>query len=283
MRYPASHRNMLWTIVRAFTLITSLIGCGDMSSVSTPAAPAPPGPLTILTADPLPAGAVGTDYNVTLAPIVGTPPYTWSLAPGSPTLPNGLALTPSTGKILGVPTTATATRLTEFTLQDSKGQSVQQVLAITVNAAPIPLAILTPSLRAGTINQLYATALGGTGGTTPYTWGLKSGSTPLPDGLSLDSSTGAITGTPTVTSSATHLFTLRDITSLTVEKSLTLTISAVPLSITTNSPLPQGTANQNYSATLAAASRLAPAVSTIHSPSLIPHHPHPKQRPRHCN
>ena len=251
MRYPASHRNILWTIVRAFTLITSVIGCGDVSSVSTPAAPAPPGPLTILTADPLPAGAVGTDYNVTLAPIGGTPPYTWSLAPGSPTLPNGLALTPSTGKILGVPTTATATRLTEFTLQDSKGQSVQQVLAITVNAAPIPLAILTPSLRAGTINQLYATALGGTGGTTPYTWGLKSGSTPLPDGLSLDSSTGAITGTPTVTSSATHVFTLRDITSLTVEKSLTLTISAVPLSITTTS-LPQGTANQNYSATLAA-------------------------------
>jgi Putative Ig domain len=243
--------NMLWAVLFCFAATVGFNGCSDVSNVSAPPAPAAPGPLTILTSDPLPAGTVGIDYNVTLAPIGGAPPYTWSLALGSPTLPNGLTLTPSNGKILGVPTAVTATKLTEFKLQDSKGQSVQKVLAITVNAAPIPLAILTPSLQAGTINQHYATALGGTGGTTPYTWGLKSGSTPLPDGISLDPTTGAITGTPTVTSSATHVFTLQDITSFTVEKTLTLTISAVPLSITTTS-LPQGTASQNYSEQLAA-------------------------------
>ena len=77
-----------------------------MSGASVSAAP---GPLTILTASPLPAGTVQADYNVTLTPNGGTPPYTWSLAPGSPALPDGLALTPSNGKILGVPTTATAT------------------------------------------------------------------------------------------------------------------------------------------------------------------------------
>ena len=242
--------NMSWAVLLFFAVTLSFYGCGDISNVSTtPPAPAP-GPLTILTADPLPAGTVSLDYNVTLAPNGGTPPYTWSLAPGSPTLPDGLALTPSNGKILGVPTTATATRLTEFKLLDSKGQSVQKVLSITVNAAPTPLTILTSSLPSGSINQPYARALSGTGGTTPYTWGLKAGSPPLPSGLTLDPS-GVLSGTPTVTSNATHTFTLTDVTLLTVEKPLQLSIKAIPLSITTPS-LPQGTANQHYSAQLAA-------------------------------
>ncbi|THJ20908.1 MAG: hypothetical protein CAF44_010420 [Nitrospira sp. CG24D] len=248
-RHPY-HRSTLWAVLLPILVALSLSACGDVSTISAPSAPAASGPLTILTSDPLPVGTVQADYNVTLAPNGGTPPYTWSLTTGSPALPDGLTFTPSTGKIGGVPTAATATRLTEFTLQDSKGQAVQKVLAITVNAAPTPLAILTDSLPTGTINQLYAFALGGTGGTTPYTWGIKSGSAPLPDGLILDPS-GVISGTPVMTGNDSHIFTLRDATGLTVEKSLALTISSVPLSITTSS-LPQGTANQNYSAALAA-------------------------------
>jgi hypothetical protein len=227
-------------------------GCGDVSTVSAPppaTAPAPPGPLTILTSSPLPAGTTTVLYDITLAPSGGTPPYTWSLAPGSPALPNGLALDQSTGNISGIPTTA-VTRAPEFSLQDSKGQSFQKVLSITINVAPTPLSILTTSLPPGSINQLYAFALSPTGGTTPYTWDLKAGSQPLPSGLTLTSN-GVISGTPTVTSNDTHTFTLTDATSLTIEKSLQLSIKAIPLSITTNS-LPQGTANQSYSETLAA-------------------------------
>ena len=250
MRHHSSHRNILRTVLFSVVATLCLNACGDVSNVSGPPAPASPGPLTILTSSPLPAGTAQADYNVTLAPIGGTPPYTWSLSPGSPTLPDSLELTPSNGKILGVPTTATATKLIEFRLQDSKGKSVQKVLAITVNAAPIPLAIITNSLPTGSINQLYAFALSPTGGTSPYTWNLKNGSPPLPNGLTLTAN-GIISGTPTVTSTATHTFTLTDVTTVTVEKALHLSINAIALSITTNS-LPQGTANQNYSAQLAA-------------------------------
>lgn len=216
-----------------------------------PPGPTPPGPLTILTASPLPAGTTGVPYDITLALSGGTPPHAWSLASGSPALPIGLTLNPSTGNIAGTPTTV-VTRNTEFRLQDSTGQSVQKILSIRVNIAPTPLAILTSSLPNGSINRLYiGIALSPTGGTTPYTWGLKAGTPPLPSGLTLGTN-GVISGTPTVTSNATHTFTLTDATSLTIEKALQLSIRAIPLSILTSSPLPQGTANQSYSVTLAA-------------------------------
>jgi hypothetical protein len=139
-----------------------------------------------------------------------------------------------------------------FKLQDSKGESIQKALSITVNISPTPLAILTTSLDTRTINQPYADALGGTGGTTPYRWGLKAGSPGLPDGLTLNAEDGGIRGTPTATSNATHTFTLTDATSLTVEKSLQLSINAIPLLITDPPSLPQGTVDQPYSASLAA-------------------------------
>jgi len=252
MRHHPSQRNIMWTVLFSILAALTLHACGDANNVSAPPGPTPPaapGPLTILTSSPVPAGTSQVFYNITLAPIGGTPPYTWSLAPGSPTLPNGLTLSQSTGNISGTPT-ATGTRLTEFKLEDSKGQSVQKVLSITVNSAPTPLAILTNSLDVGTINRVYAFALSPTGGTSPYSWGLKANSPSLPSGLTL-SNNGVISGTPTVTSNATHTFTLSDATPRTVEKSLQLSIRAIPLSITTTS-LPQGTANQDYSAQLGA-------------------------------
>lgn len=251
MRHYSSRPNILATLFFLILAALFLNSCSDSNNVTGPPGPTPPGPLTILTSSPLPAGTTGVPYDITLALSGGTPPYTWSLAPGSPTLPTGLTLNPSTGNISGTPT-AVVTRNTEFRLQDSTGQSVQKILSIRVNIAPTPLAILTNSLPNGSINQLYiGVALSPTGGTTPYTWGLKAGTPPLPSGLTLGTN-GVISGTPTVTSNATHTFTLTDATSLTVEKALRLSISAIPLSILTSSPLPQGTANQSYSVTLAA-------------------------------
>ncbi len=249
MRHYPSRRNIVVTVFFSILAVLFFNGCSDTNNVTGPAGPTPPGPLSILTSSPLPAGTRGVAYDITLALSGGTPPYTWSLASGSPTLPNGLVLNPSTGNISGTPT-AVVTRNTEFRLQDSTGQSVQKILSITVNIAPTPLAILTNSLPNGSINQPYAFSLSPTGGTTPYTWGLKAGTPSLPNGLTL-STNGVISGTPTVTNAATHTFTLTDATSLTVEKGLQLSIRSIPLSITTTS-LPQGTANQTYSARLAA-------------------------------
>jgi hypothetical protein len=70
--------------------------------LSLTVAPAPVAPLAITTAS-LPAGKRRRSYSQTLAASGGVTPYVWSLASGS--LPPGLTLSPSTGRISGTPTT----------------------------------------------------------------------------------------------------------------------------------------------------------------------------------
>src|ERR1700691_5507672 len=57
------------------------------------------------------------------------------------------------------------------------------------------LLITTTSLSAGTKSPAYSATLAASGGTSPYTWSVLSGS--LPPGLALASSTGVLSGTPT--------------------------------------------------------------------------------------
>jgi len=65
------------------------------------------------------------------------------------------------------------------------------------NPPPVEnIAIMTTSLPSGQINVAYSASLAATGGTTPLTWALTSGT--LPSGLLLSASTGAISGTPMV-------------------------------------------------------------------------------------
>ena len=130
-------------------------------------------------------------------------------------------------------------------------------------AGPGPLSIATQSpLPRGTVNQPYAAVVGGSGGTTPYTWSLASGSPALPAGLSLNATTGAIVGTPTVLVTTTPIFRLQDASSPAgvVQKPLTISILTIPqaLSMTTAS-LPRGVVNQPYrNTTLAATGGIQP-------------------------
>jgi large repetitive protein len=80
--------------------------------------------------------------------------------------------------------------------------TVSRALSIVVK--PAPLVITTTSLPAAAGGQPYSATLAATGGTTPYTWSLSSGS--LPPGLTLNPSTGVISGTPDV--AGTYTFTV---------------------------------------------------------------------------
>ena len=137
---------------------------------------------------------VGQPYTDTLTVTNGTAPYTFSIISGS--LPPGLTLNSSTGKISGSPTTAGTYTFTAKVV-DYKGNSDTVSCTIKVTVAPLDVTCGTCTGTAGTawVGTPYTDALVATGGAPSYTFSIVSGS--LPPGLSLNTSTGAITGTPT--------------------------------------------------------------------------------------
>ncbi len=128
--------------------------------------------------------------------------------------------------------------------------------------------ISTSSLPNGQTGTAYSTTLTATGGVLPYTWSLTSGF--LPAGLTLNASTGAITGTPSASVASTPLtFKVVDSSSpaLTQTATFTLTVSPAPLVISTSS-LPNGQTGVAYTATLVATGGVSPYTWSLTSGSL---------------
>ena len=69
-------------------------------------------------------------------------------------------------------------------------------LSPVIAAIDHPLVVTTTSLSDGHVGSSYAAALGASGGNPPYAWRIVLGSGRLPEGLTLNSSTGNISGIP---------------------------------------------------------------------------------------
>src|SRR5712692_1248591 len=213
-----------------------------------------------ITTSSLPGGQVNVAYSTTLAASGGTQPYSWAITVGS--LPAGLSLSSSTGAISGTPTASgTATFTAQVKDSSATQQSASKQLSIAIAAAaPSPVSITTTGLSGGTAQVSYSATLAASGGTQPYSWAITVGS--LPAGLSLSSSTGAISGTPTTSGTATFTVQVKDssATQQSASKQLSIAIAAAapsPVSITTTG-LSGGTAQVSYSATLAASGGTQP-------------------------
>jgi len=104
--------------------------------------------------------------------------------------------------------------------------TANQALSIVVAPATVsPLSITTTSLSGGTVGSAYSAALAATGGTTPYTWSVSTGT--LPAGLTLDPTTGAITGTPTAAGTVDFTVSATDSSSpaMTANQALSIVVS----------------------------------------------------------
>jgi len=91
------------------------------------------------------------------------------------------------------------------------------------SVGPAPLTITTASLPPATVNNVYSVTLAATGGSGTRTWS----SSALPANLSLDPSTGIVSGIPASTGSTGVTFTVSDSTGP-VSATLTLAVGPVP-------------------------------------------------------
>ena len=242
----------------------------QLSLTIAPASTPAPTPLTVVNAEQLPPGTVGTAYSETLTAIGGSGQYTWTLTGGS--LPAGL--TPaSTGAITGTPTTAQTASFTA-TVSDTSGNSVSAGFMIVVTS-PTSVGLLTPNpLPNGVVGVRYNYGISVAGGTPPYFYSITAGQ--VPPGLTFDETDGTFSGTPTlrgsfgivlnvadsggtVTVGPGGSLTAKQATRATVTSNYTIGVSGPgDFQIVTGQDLPVGTLGFSYSTTLTASGGQSP-------------------------
>ncbi|QNH19263.1 Calx-beta domain protein [Xanthomonas sp. GW] len=203
----------------------------------------------------LPSATAGTAYNQTLTASGGTAPYTFAVSAG--TLPTGLTLS-AAGVLSGTPTASGSFNFMA-TATDSGGSPTSGNRAYALVVASPTLTLPATTLAGGTAGQAYTAAINpATGGIAPYTYALSAGA--LPAGVTVNSATGALSGTPTVAGNFNFSLTATDSTTGSAgQASQSYSLNIVSPTLTIAPPtLPAGTAGSAYSQTLTASGGTAP-------------------------
>ncbi|HEY8211681.1 MAG TPA: putative Ig domain-containing protein [Myxococcaceae bacterium] len=199
--------------------------------------------MTILTSS-LQEGYATLAYpSTTLTAAGGQAPYTWSL---SGALPPGLNFISSTATLSGTPAAGTAGSYgITFTVTDASGQSQSASFIITLYALP---QVTTSTLADGAVGALYSQILQSSGGKSPLTWSITTGS--LPAGLLLDSASGSILGTPTAAGASNFVIQVSDANGRTATRLMAITVFSGL--VITYGPAPDGYTGTAYNQTLTA-------------------------------
>ena len=155
----------------------------------------------------------------------GISPFTWTAS----SLPPGLAITSQYGHIFisGTPPPGSAgTYNATVTLNDAGAPPAPMTAPYTITIAAPPLLISSTNLPDGVIGTAYNATLASSGGTPPVTWSVTAGA--LPAGLTLNSTTGAITGTPSTAQLANFTVQAADTGTPQQTKTQAMTITVNP-------------------------------------------------------
>jgi uncharacterized repeat protein (TIGR01451 family) len=210
----------------------------------------------------LPAATVGTAYSQTLTANGVNPSFTFSVSSGA--LPAGLALNSATGVISGTPTSFAAASFS-ITATDAYGCTSTRAYSFT---PACPTITITPSsLAQGTVGTVYSRTLSASGGTAPYgSWTITAGT--LPAGLTLNASTGVISGTPTAAASPATSVTVRVTDTYGCQGTQVVSLQICPVVTLTPASLPNTTVGTAYTQTVGASGGATPYAYAVSSGSL---------------
>lgn len=171
------------------------------------------------------SGEAGAAISATTVSIEGyASPYTFGTSSGS--LPAGLILNTNTGVVTGTPTEVVSDRVVTILLTDANGLTDTQTHTYNISLAPsISPAAITITGESGT--PITPTTVNVDGFAEPHTWTVASGA--LPAGLTLDTATGIVTGTPNSAMTTEVEITLTDANGLIGVQSHSYEIAAPPI------------------------------------------------------
>jgi hypothetical protein len=163
----------------------------------------------------------------------GTLPYTYFISAGA--LPAGITINSSTGLVSGTPTTTYSTANVTFSVQDANSvvASTTKTVGFTVNAALTATAgaTTTVSVPQNTAISSFNPFSSVTGGFTPYTYFVSAGT--LPNGITINPSTGLVSGTPTTVQGAANVtFSVRDVNNVTAATTRIVSFTVTSASVT---------------------------------------------------
>ena len=148
-------------------------------------------------------------------------------------LPAGLSINSSTGLISGTPTTAGTSSVT-VTATDTTGASGSASFTWTINPAPNTVSVTNPGNQTGTVGTAVSLQIQASDSASGQT--LTYSATGLPAGLSINSSTGLISGTPTTAGTSSVTVTATDTTGASGSASFTWTINPAPNTVSVTNP-----------------------------------------------
>ena len=207
------------------------ISIGDGINVSVPHITATVGNTTAVSVQQYTAI---TSFNSFSSVVDGRPPYTFYVSAG--TLPIGITLNSGNGLVSGTSNIVQSAANVTFSVKDYNNEvaTANSTVTFTVTLAPIIAVAGTTtavSVQQNSAITSFAPFASVSHGTPPYTFYVSAGT--LPTGITLDPSSGLVSGTPTIPQSAADvIFSVKDsndvVASTTVTVSFTVTV--IPIS-----------------------------------------------------